>query len=58
MKKFKLLKIIIQELGKDGTAAQVLALLEDGQALAILGIKDSDQEVVEELHAMISKWCA
>lgn len=32
------------------TDAQVMATLEDGAALAALGITDEDQEAVEEAH--------
>lgn len=31
-------------------------VLEDGQALAYLGVTDEDQEMVEEAHDIISKW--
>ena len=38
----------------DATPAQIRAALEDGAALAALGITDDDQEAVEEAHASIA----
>lgn len=33
--------------------ADILAVLEDGEALLFLGATDEDQEVVEEAHDMV-----
>ncbi|NLA67977.1 MAG: hypothetical protein GX856_07015 [Gammaproteobacteria bacterium] len=38
----------------DATADQIRDALEDGAALAALGITDDDQEAVEEAHASLA----
>lgn len=43
---------LIREAGAEDDKA-ILAALEDGAALAGLGINDADQEAVEEAHAII-----
>ena len=35
---------------------QILEALEDGEALAYLGVTDEDIDMVEEAHAMVSDW--
>jgi len=47
---------LIERLGllEDTTAADALLALEDGEALAALGVTDADQDVVEELYAELS----
>lgn len=40
------------------TDAQVMATLEDGAALAELGITDADQEAVEEAHDFLRNQAA
>lgn len=37
------------------TTPELLAALEDGEALASLGITDADQGAVEEAHALLQK---
>ena len=34
----------------------ILEALEDGEALAYLGVTDGDLDMVEEAHAMVSDW--
>lgn len=34
----------------------ILDVLEDGEALAYLGVNDEDLDMVEEAHAMVSDW--
>ena len=34
----------------------ILDVLEDGEALAYLGVSDDDLPLVEEAHAMVSDW--
>lgn len=34
----------------------ILNVLEDGEALAYLGVTDEDLDMVEEAHAMVSDW--
>ena len=34
----------------------ILEGLEDGEALAYLGVSDEDLDMVEEAHAMVSDW--
>lgn len=34
----------------------ILDALEDGEALAYLGVTDDDLDMVEEAHAMVSDW--
>lgn len=34
----------------------ILDVLEDGEALAYLGVTDEDLDMVEEAHAMVSDW--
>lgn len=34
----------------------ILEALEDGEALAYLGVTDEDLDMVEEAHAMVSDW--
>ena len=34
----------------------ILEALEDGEALAYLGVSDEDLDMVEEAHAMVSDW--
>ena len=34
----------------------ILDALEDGEALAYLGVSDEDLSLVEEAHAMVSDW--
>ena len=34
----------------------ILDVLEDGEALANLGVSDEDISLVEEAHAMVSDW--
>lgn len=34
----------------------ILDVLEDGEALAYLGVKDEDLDMVEEAHTMVSDW--
>ena len=34
----------------------ILDALEDGEALAHLGVSDEDLDMVEEAHAMVSDW--
>lgn len=36
--------------------ASIRNVLEDGEALAYLGVTDEDQEMVEEAHDMVSGW--
>lgn len=43
---------LIREAGADDDKS-ILYALEDGAALAALGITDADQEAVEEAHALI-----
>lgn len=38
----------------DLTPAEILAVLEDGAALAALGFTDEDQEAIEEAHHDLS----
>lgn len=58
MKAKDIITMIIDDLGlndSDMTAADWLRVqygLEDGEALAALGIKDEDQEAVEEAHTI------
>ena len=35
---------------------EILYALEDGEALAYLGVTDEDLDMVEEAHAMVSDW--
>ena len=34
----------------------ILEALEDGEALAYLGVSDEDLDMVEEAHALVSDW--
>lgn len=34
----------------------ILEVLEDGEALAYLGVTDEDLDMVEEAHAVVSDW--
>lgn len=34
----------------------IRAVLEDGEALSVLGATDEDQEMIEEAHDMVSRW--
>lgn len=36
--------------------SDILAVLEDGEALATLGADDSDTEMVEMAHAIVTEW--
>jgi len=47
---------LLEKLGllDDTTAADALLALEDGQALAALGVTDADQGVVEEIYAELA----
>ena len=35
---------------------EILEALEDGEALAYLGVTNEDLDMVEEAHAMVSDW--
>ena len=41
--------------GKAFNRRSILGVLEDGKALAALGLTDEDQEAVEELHAVYAQ---
>lgn len=54
---FDFIKVIagnMSEVNQPLTA--ILGVLEDGEALAYLGVKDEDLDMVEEAHAMVSDW--
>ena len=40
----------------DQPLSAIIDVLEDGEALAWLGVTDEDQDVVEDAHAMVSDW--
>jgi hypothetical protein len=40
----------------DKSLSAIKDVLEDGEALAWLGVTDEDLDLVEEAHAMVSDW--
>lgn len=53
MNTVQIIKAIKSELGENASKEAILAALEDGAALAALGVTDADQEAVEDAYDMI-----
>ena len=54
---FDFIKVIASNMNEENTPlCSILDVLEDGEALAYLGVSDEDLSLVEEAHAMVSDW--
>lgn len=56
MRSHEILATILNELPESWDLQTVLNVLEDGEALAILGFTDEDQEYIEEVHDSITEF--
>lgn len=52
----ELIKDIAHEIGGGADLLSILEVLEDGEALALLGFTDENQSDVEEAYTIVRRW--